>query len=325
MELWSFLTAIWAWERAFIDIPAWPTQLAHLTCGANTDPQLGCQACGAAPVTARDTSVVSGPDTTFRNVAVPRHHRRTVRDREPSSPESYRLDTLEILGDRWSTVLLVAAFLRVRRFADFSSALGIAPGILSDRLRRFIELDVLSQRGPEYRLTAKGLGFFPVFAFLVDWAQRWYAHPDGGGLTITHEACGQPLRPYLRCSHCAARWTAPTSTSSPAESSPAAPGPAAPRQLSTSCCRRAVRGSKVSTVAMILAAGRGWFLGGRRAGGDHGFRIAAPVPPEAHRPNLLGLQGRAARTVHFELFPRIESGAGVDAPRTAVLASMLSP
>jgi DNA-binding HxlR family transcriptional regulator len=204
LELWSFLTAIWAWERAWIVIPAWPTQLVHLSCGANTDPELGCAACADAPVTARGTSVQSGPDTTFRNVAVPRHHRRTVRDREPAKPDSYRMDTLEILGDRWSTVLLVAAFLRVRRFADFANELGIAPGILSDRLRRFIELDVLTQRGTEYRLTPKGLGFFPVFAFLVDWAQRWYPHPEGGGLTITHEACGQPLRPYLRCSRCAA-------------------------------------------------------------------------------------------------------------------------
>ena len=104
-------------------------------------------------------------------------------------------------------MLLVAAFLGVRRFADLQNELGIAAGILSDRLRRFGELGVLTQRRTavdrvEYRLTRKGLEFFPVFAFLVDWAQRWYPHPPAGGLTIRHEACGQPLRPFLRCRGC---------------------------------------------------------------------------------------------------------------------------
>jgi DNA-binding HxlR family transcriptional regulator len=207
LELWSFLVAIWTWERAWVVIPDWPTDLLHLACGASTEPELGCQACSAAPVTARDTAVQSGPDTTFRNVAVPRLHRRTARDGTPVHPDSYRPDTMEILGDRWSTVLLVAAFLRVRRFADFSQALGISDGILSDRLRRFLALDVLTQvrnesDRVEYRLTRKGLEFFPVFAFLVDWAQRWYGRPAGAGLTITHQRCGQPLRPYLRCGRC---------------------------------------------------------------------------------------------------------------------------
>ena len=209
LELWSFLVAIWSWERAWVDIGAWPTRLVHLVCGADADPDLGCLACAVAPVTARDTSVVSGPDTTFRNVALPRHHRRTARGRGPVHPDAYRPDTLEILGDRWSTVLLVAAFLRVRRFADLQNELGIAAGILSDRLRRFGELGVLTQHRTapdrvEYRLTRKGLEFFPVFAFLVDWAQRWYPHPSTGGLTIRHDACGQPLRPFLRCGHCRA-------------------------------------------------------------------------------------------------------------------------
>jgi DNA-binding HxlR family transcriptional regulator len=199
IELWSFLVAIWAWERTWVDLPPGTPSLVHDVCGARAVPELACGTCGKAPVTARDTSTTRTPGTTFAQVAVPRHHRRTVRDRMPRSPVSYFPETLEILGDRWSTIVLAAAFLRVRRFADFVTELGVAPSILSDRLRRFTELGVLTA---EYRLTAKGLAFFGVFAFLVDWAQRWYAGAAHTDLTMVHQACGEPFAPRLQCPHC---------------------------------------------------------------------------------------------------------------------------
>ncbi len=204
LQLWTFLVAIGSWERSWVPDGTVGEALLHSPCGRLDAAELGCGSCGVAPITARDTTASSGPDTTFGNVAVPRHHRRTARDREHPMPDAYRPETLEILGDRWSTVILVAAFLRVRRFAEFQRELGVAPGVLSERLRRFIDLGVLRPSPPtaEYRLTAKGLAFFPVLAFLVEWSQDWYAHPGGGGLVITHTACGRPLRPYLRCAGC---------------------------------------------------------------------------------------------------------------------------
>ena len=83
----------------------------------------------------------------------------------------------------------------------------MAPSILSDRLRRFTELGVFDQRdlpgrGHEYRLTDKGLAFFPTFALLVDWAQRWHPCPPGSEIVITHTGCGKPLAPFLRCDAC---------------------------------------------------------------------------------------------------------------------------
>ncbi len=207
LPLWEFLVAIWSWEQAWSDTGVGAARLLHVACKATTIPALGCANCSQAPVTARQTSVIAGVETTFGNVAVARHHRRTVRDRDRTVEHSYQSQTLEILGDRWSTVLLVAAFLRVRRFADFQSELGIAPGVLSDRLSRFVDLGVLTQQRSaadreEYRLTAKGLAFFPVFAFLVDWAGQWYPATPDGGLTIVHQACARPLRPYLCCTNC---------------------------------------------------------------------------------------------------------------------------
>jgi DNA-binding HxlR family transcriptional regulator len=199
LQLWPVLVSIWAWEHVWVDRRQPLPALNHLTCGQITEVELGCTACAKAPVSARDTTTITAPSSTFRRVTAPRQHRRTVRALPPDDPLSYFPATMEILGDKWSTALLAAAFLRIRRFADLQEQLGVAPSILSDRLRRFTELGVLT---PDYRLTEKGLAFFGVFAFLVDWAQRWYTGAPESGITISHRACDQEFVPYLRCVAC---------------------------------------------------------------------------------------------------------------------------
>jgi DNA-binding HxlR family transcriptional regulator len=204
-ELLPFLIAIGDWERTWVELPAPPVRLVHETCGADLVPLLGCGACGAAPVTARDTESHYDPATAFTRVDVARHHRRTVRSQLPRDRLSYCPETMEILGDRWSTMILAAAFLRIRRFADFADRLGIAVSLLSGRLRRFTELGVLAQHEVagarhEYRLTDKGLAFFPVYAVLVDWGQRHY--PGDAPTTMTHRECGRTFTPVLRCAGC---------------------------------------------------------------------------------------------------------------------------
>jgi DNA-binding HxlR family transcriptional regulator len=207
LDLWPMLVAIWSWERTWATRPEPLPDLVHDVCGARSDVVLGCAACDTAFVTARETEPVRGERSTFAQVALARHHRRPVRGRAPHDDTSYLPETMEILGDRWSTVVLAAAFLGVRRFADFQAELGIAPSVLSDRLRRFVDAEVLARvpgpRGrPRYRLTDKGVAFFPVFAFLVDWAHRVYEGAPGTELTIRHTTCGATLRPVLRCTAC---------------------------------------------------------------------------------------------------------------------------
>ncbi len=207
IELWPVLVAIWSWERTWVDRPEPLPDLIHHVCGARTDVVLGCGVCDSALVTVHEAEPRRGEKTTFAQVAVARHHRRTVRERVPYDALSYLPETMEILGDRWSTVVLTAAFLGVRRFADFQAELGIAPSVLSDRLRRFVDVDVLTRVDgphgrPRYHLTDKGRAFFPVVAFLVDWAQRSYRGAPGTELSIRHTACGATLAPVLRCTAC---------------------------------------------------------------------------------------------------------------------------
>ncbi len=201
IDLWPLLVSIWSWERSWVQRPHPLPELVHAGCGRPADVELGCMHCGKAPVAARDTVMTRQENTTFGHVSSPRLHRKTVREVRDDAL-SYLPDTMEILGDRWSTWVLAAAFNRYRRFSEFELKLKPPPSILSDRLRRFTELDVFCQKAGEYRLTTKGQAFFGVYAFLVDWGQRWYSGPPGSDIAINHTACANVMTPYLRCTSC---------------------------------------------------------------------------------------------------------------------------
>ncbi|ETK33680.1 winged helix-turn-helix transcriptional regulator [Microbispora sp. ATCC PTA-5024] len=198
LALWPLLVAIYTWEARWSGRALPP--LVHEVCGRAGLPYLSCGSCGRA-VAARDTETL--PAAAFAGAGPPRRHRRTVRADAGADAFGYLPASMEILGDRWSTNVLAAAFLGTRRFVDFQTRLGVAPSVLADRLRRFAEQDVFTAAGGDYRLTDKGLGFFPVFAFLVDWARREIAAPPGSGPAIVHRPCGAALVPVLSCPACA--------------------------------------------------------------------------------------------------------------------------
>lgn len=115
---------------------------------------------------------------------------------------------LEVVGDRWSFLILRDAFLRVRRFEDLRRRTGAARGTLTARLNELVEHGVL-QRVPydpvpgrlEYRLTEKGLGFYPVALCMWKWENRWSAGFDLPPRMV-HRRCGKTLDPVLTCGHC---------------------------------------------------------------------------------------------------------------------------
>jgi DNA-binding HxlR family transcriptional regulator len=87
--------------------------------------------------------------------------------------------TLEIVGDRWTWLVIRDAFLGLTRFAEFRDSLGIATNVLADRLNRLVEEGVL-ERVPyserptryDYRLTEKGLGLFTALNALRQWGDE---------------------------------------------------------------------------------------------------------------------------------------------------------
>jgi DNA-binding HxlR family transcriptional regulator len=117
--------------------------------------------------------------------------------------------TLSVIGDRWTMLVLREAFLRTRRFEDFQRILGIARNVLTDRLGRLVEEDILERRSYqehppryEYRLTEKGRDLWPVLMALLQWGDRHAV--DEPARLIVHRDCGGRLAEHLRCDRCGA-------------------------------------------------------------------------------------------------------------------------
>ena len=102
--------------------------------------------------------------------------KRTYEGQEPCSVAR----TLEIVGERWTWLIVRDAFLGLTRFAEFQRSLGIARNVLADRLGRLVEHGILervpySQRPVryEYRLTEKGRDLFTALNALRQWGDRY--------------------------------------------------------------------------------------------------------------------------------------------------------
>ncbi|MES2054639.1 MAG: helix-turn-helix domain-containing protein [Pseudomonadota bacterium] len=87
---------------------------------------------------------------------------------------------LEAMGERWSFLILRAAFNGLYHFEEFQSELGIARNILANRLARLVEHGILKRdalpedrRKIEYRLTDKGSALLPTMIALRQWGERW--------------------------------------------------------------------------------------------------------------------------------------------------------
>ncbi len=94
--------------------------------------------------------------------------------------------SLDILGDRWTILIMRDAFRGVRRFDDFRTDLDIARPVLADRLKRLVEAGVLErrlycERPPryEYRLTPWAPTLSPTLVALMRWGDEWLAATTG--------------------------------------------------------------------------------------------------------------------------------------------------
>ncbi len=109
--------------------------------------------------------------------------------------------SMAVLGERWAMLVLREAFYGTTRFDEFERHLGIAPNILSARLRDLTEHGLL-EKAPlaeggarhEYRLTEKGRDFFPAYLALKAWADRWMTGPDGPAVLLEEAATGRPVQ-----------------------------------------------------------------------------------------------------------------------------------
>lgn len=123
---------------------------------------------------------------------------------------------LEVVGERWTLLILRNAFLGVKRFEDMQRNLGVARNVLTTRLERLVEEGVLERRlyqerpvRHEYVLTQKGRDLWPVIDALMSWGDEYAPSPGGPPTIVRHKGCGGLLGKFRICGECGAHVTSP--------------------------------------------------------------------------------------------------------------------
>jgi DNA-binding HxlR family transcriptional regulator len=136
--------------------------------------------------------------------------------------------TLEIVGERWTLLIVREVLLGVHRFSELQADLGVARNVLQARLARLVEHGILERRRyqehpprAEYQLTEAGLDLWPTIVSLMSWGDRHRPRPDGPPVAITHRDCGGEMDAHRICARCGARlgprdvWAAPGESAGP--------------------------------------------------------------------------------------------------------------
>jgi len=118
-------------------------------------------------------------------------------------------NSLEVIGERWSLLIVRDVFNGNRRFGEIQGSLGVARNVLSARLQRLLDEDILERRpyqeSParyEYFLTEKGLDLWPTLIALLNWGDRYSPSPGGPPKLIRHKVCGGAVNERGICEEC---------------------------------------------------------------------------------------------------------------------------
>jgi DNA-binding HxlR family transcriptional regulator len=116
---------------------------------------------------------------------------------------------LEVVGERWSLLIVRTIMHGNRRFGEMQESLGIARNVLSARLERLLDEDIVERRAYsetppryEYFLTQKGLDLWPALIALLHWGERYSPTPGGPKRLIVHKECGGAVSERGICERC---------------------------------------------------------------------------------------------------------------------------
>lgn len=109
--------------------------------------------------------------------------------------------SLEIVGDKWSMLIVRDAFYGVSTFSSFQRRLGIARNVLTDRLRTLVDGGVMEKAAARpdgerqvYRLTRQGRELFPVLLALTQWGDKWVSGAGNEPVRIVDAENGAPVQ-----------------------------------------------------------------------------------------------------------------------------------
>ena len=187
-----------------------PLQLIHKRCGKPCIPKVVCSHC-SIELRLEDVSYRDGPGAGFEPPGPKR--RFTRRPSDPAILERGRPCSigraLQIIGDRWTYLVVRQSFFGVRRFSEFQAKTGIAANILADRLRHLTHRNIFKIRKLsddnqrfEYLLTEKGRDLYGPMVCLLRWGNKWLC--DGKApLILHHRHCDEDFLPVAVCDKCA--------------------------------------------------------------------------------------------------------------------------
>jgi DNA-binding HxlR family transcriptional regulator len=204
----SFIALMQFGDRWLSDRKRPPLALVHTSCGCESRPIVACSEC-SSELEARAVQYRDGPGA-GRTPSKPGRNTRRASDGSrfmlgrPSSVSR----ALQIIGDKWSFMVVREAFFANRRYDKIQSELGIAPNILTDRLSRLVAQGVfhrrLYQHAPEryeYLLTDMGRDLYGPFVAMLAWGDRW--HSKGKlPLLLHHMKCGRDFHASVICDKC---------------------------------------------------------------------------------------------------------------------------
>ncbi len=119
---------------------------------------------------------------------------------------------LDLLGEKWTLLIVRDALNGIRRFDDFRRHIGLSEAVLADRLHKLVEAVVCTSRPYKepgrrersvYRITARGRDLLPVIVALKQWGETHFPDPEGAVVEVRHRACGGGVRVALHCQECA--------------------------------------------------------------------------------------------------------------------------
>lgn len=117
--------------------------------------------------------------------------------------------SLELIGDWWTPLVLRDLYLGLNRFDQFVADLGISRNLLTDRLSTLVDGGLVRrtpyQQNPvrhSYELTEAGRELVPILMALTAWGDRWATPPAGQPIRFTHTTCGKLTTPTVCCSEC---------------------------------------------------------------------------------------------------------------------------
>jgi DNA-binding HxlR family transcriptional regulator len=116
---------------------------------------------------------------------------------------------LELVGERWTLLIVRNIYLGVQRFDDLQAQLGVARNVLASRLASLTANGIVERRPYgerpdryEYRLTEKGQDLWPVLIELMQWGDKHAPFPNGPPVILHHIDCGGIVGPHRACTCC---------------------------------------------------------------------------------------------------------------------------